>query len=183
MHFPLDALALAALGSPLPLWAAGRSENCSLQSWGTEWGHAGKRGSRVYTSAWWWRYCSALRLMGNTEEGMKKMLGFLGGVSCSAGQQGSRPCTVLSFLQILFNSRKEASSFWRAGCSCVLWGRLLTMSHSTRTHWVHLFSCSPAGAAHGNYRVWWFSFCGLLVEILCCLINHKHRQKSDEECH
>lgn len=51
---------------------------------------------------------------------MKKMFGFLGGVSCSAGHQSSRPCTVLSFLQVLFNSRKEAPIFWRTVCSCVL---------------------------------------------------------------
>lgn len=57
--------------------------------------------------------------MSNSEEGVKKIFGFPGGVSCSTGYQGSRPCTVLSFLQELFNSRKEASIFLRT-CSCVL---------------------------------------------------------------
>lgn len=104
MHFPLDALALAALGSPLPLRAAGRSEN-SPYSPGRQSEVMLGKGAAGFTPqhGFWWRWCSAQRLMGNTEEGMKKT-------------QGSRPCTVLSFLQVLFNSRKEASSFWRAVC-------------------------------------------------------------------
>lgn len=169
------------MGSPLPLWDADWSEENSLpyipvrdragSCWekgqqGWHHGVAGGRDTAVPRG-----YCEMLR------KGW--MAGFPGGVICRAGHQGSRPCTVLSFLQVLFNSRKEASIFWRTGCSCVLCRQIADYE----PQYTYSLVCTSSAAALllqvllMEITDWWFNFCGFLVEIFCCFINHKHTQR------
>lgn len=123
IHFPIGYAGSWSNGLTASLGCRQVRKSCLFlpDPWKTEGSHAGKRGSRVSTMPW-----LLVEILQCPETNVKhwerdeENVWFSWGVRCSTGHQGSRPCTVLSFLQVLFNSRKEAPIFWRTVGSCVL---------------------------------------------------------------
>lgn len=129
------------MGSPLPLWDADWSEENSLFLtflWETERGHAEKRGSRVDTMAW--LVVEKLQCPEVTVKcwGRDEGLDFLGEWSVGLGTRVADLAQCCHFCKYCLTAGKKPPFFGELVVAVCCAGRLLTVSHSTRTLW-----CAP----------------------------------------